>query len=106
MFISIHKYIIKQIHKYGIMYLLYMLNQQQEEQRDAKSLRLVSSVIILNHTLATVHSETEENETYEVDYKKQTCECPDHTFRDVKCGHIRAVNVFLFQLAQRTGVSA
>lgn len=83
-----------------------MLNEQQEIQRDQKSLRLVASVIILNHTLATVHSESEDVENYEVNYKKQICKCPDHTFRDVKCGHIRAVNVFLFQQAQRAGVVA
>ena len=69
--------------------------------RDEKAHELVDHVIILSPQSATVQSENG-GKIYEVDYMLQTCECPDHIFRNTRCKHIRAVNIILAELMEMT----
>ncbi len=70
-------------------------------KRDEKAQRLVDGVIILDAQLATVQSEGG-SQIYNVNYILQTCDCPDHVFRNVRCGHVRAVNIVLAEMMEIT----
>jgi len=67
--------------------------------RDEKAQELVDHVIILGPYSATVQSENG-GKIYEIDYKLQTCTCPDHVYRGTRCKHIRAVNIILAEMME------
>jgi len=67
--------------------------------RDDKAQKLVDNVIILDTQSATVKSENG-GKVYNIDYSLQTCNCPDHTFRNTRCKHIRAINIFLTEMIE------
>lgn len=60
--------------------------------RYAKAFDLAEQVVFTTPIRAIVPSSHPEI-VYHVDLRESTCECPDFTFRAVKCKHIRAAEI-------------
>ncbi len=58
--------------------------------RMTEGFKLINNVVFKKHPEAVVYSD---GNKYEIDYITETCTCPDHKFRVVKCKHIWAVQL-------------
>ncbi len=58
--------------------------------RDEKAEQFLENVCIKNDIKTQVQSATDKNVFYNVNIKKDTCDCPDQTHRKLRCWHIRA----------------
>lgn len=54
--------------------------------------KLLDNVTVLVYPKALV---TSDGKQYHVDYADETCECPDHVYRQVKCKHVWACQLKL-----------
>ena len=66
-----------------------MINQSIPRYTKAFELVAAGNVVLLKHGYAVVHSMDGKN-MYHVNYLDETCECPDHQFRQIRCAHILA----------------
>jgi hypothetical protein len=58
--------------------------------RIERAMEILDEVVLLEYPKAVIHNDSR---IYHVDEHEQTCECPDHKFRFVKCKHIWAVQM-------------
>jgi hypothetical protein len=58
--------------------------------RVEKALELLNDITVLSDAKAVYSND---DKIYHIDYVEETCECPDHVYREVKCKHIWAVQI-------------
>ncbi len=61
--------------------------------RIEKALEIIDDIILLEYPKAVYNDD--DKKIYHVDYVEETCECPDHEYRQVKCKHIWATQLKL-----------
>lgn len=69
-----------------------MVNQNIPRYEEAFKLIEAGCVVLLKHGYSVVHSLDGKN-MYHVNYLDETCECPDHQYRQVRCKHILASQI-------------
>jgi len=72
-------------------------NTNQSIPRLERAFTLLKRVQIKGNT-ATVGSDKNYTKTYIVNILAKTCTCADYKFRQIRCKHIRAVELYQLQL--------
>ncbi len=63
-----------------------------------KAHELAKLVVFTTDETATVPSQSDERILYTVNFKEETCECPQNFHRHVYCKHLEAVDIAKMQL--------
>ena len=59
----------------------------------SKAHELAKTVVFTTDETATVQSQSDERKIYTVNFREETCECPQNFHRHVYCKHLEAVDI-------------